>query len=97
MKSALSVPHLVPFYHDLTLTAHVQVLGLSVNAHDYVGMTPLMWAAYNNQPHIVLLLKELGGDASLADIDGMRAVHWAVHRDDTAVLRVSVCGVCECV
>ena len=62
-----------------------------MNAQDYVGMTPLMWAAYNNQPHVVLLLKELGGDASLADIDGMRAVHWAVHKGDTAVLRVSVC------
>lgn len=65
-----------------------------MNAQDYVGMTPLMWAAYNNRPHVVLLLKELGGDASLADIDGMRAVHWAVHKGDTAVLRVSLCGVC---
>ena len=90
--------HVLPLVVCMYLTAHVQVLGLNVNALDYVGMTPLMWAAYNNQPHVVLLLKELGGDASLADIDGMRAVHWAVHKGDTAVLRVSVCVcVCECV
>ena len=74
---------------------HVQVLGLEVDAKDYVGMAPLMWAAYNNQPQNIALLMELGANVALQDIDGMSAIHWAVQKSDIEALRVCALAMLE--
>jgi hypothetical protein len=42
-------------------------------------MTPLMWAAFNNQPRNVARLLHLGADPEEKDMDGKTAWHWAVH------------------
>jgi ankyrin repeat protein len=67
-----------------------KVVDLDVNINDYVGMTPLMWAAFNNQPQNILFLKTLGASLSARDLDGMSALHWAVHRNSTDALQVLI-------
>ena len=80
------------YVHYLCFRHLPQVLGIDVNVQDYVGMTPVMWAAFNNQPQNIQLLKNLGASTSVRDLDGMAAVHWAVHRNSMDSLQV-----CECV
>ena len=62
---------------------------LDINAMDDAGMTPLMWAAYNNNPLVTEFLLSKGADCEEKDKDGMTAMHWSVYV-------VCVC-VCVCV
>ena len=41
-------------------------------------MTPLMWAAYNNNPMVTEFLLGKGADCEEKDRDGMTAMHWCV-------------------
>ena len=51
---------------------------LDVNAMDDAGMTPLMWAAYNNNSLVTEFLLGQGADCEEKDRDGMTAMHWSV-------------------
>lgn len=64
-----------------------KVVGIDVNVRDSSMMTPLMWAAFHAKPEQVKVLKENGADPSLADVDGMCAIHWAIHRHETGTLK----------
>jgi ankyrin repeat protein len=59
-----------------------------VNVCDEANMTPLMWAAYNAQSKHMQLLLDKGADTHLVDIDGMAAVHWSIHKNDTSCLKL---------
>ena len=50
--------------------------GLGIDVTDDVGMTPLMWAAYNNSPSVVAYLLSRGADREEKDNDGYTAMHW---------------------
>ncbi len=50
--------------------------GLGIDVTDDVGMTPLMWAAYNNNPSVVGYLLGKGADREEKDNDGYTAMHW---------------------
>ena len=39
-------------------------------------MTPLMWAAYNNNPVVTSYLLDQGADCEEKDSDGYTAMHW---------------------
>lgn len=54
-----------------------------VNQPDKAGMTPLMWAAFHNQPQNVKRLLKYGADLEEKDVEGKTAWHW-----------VRVCGIC---
>ena len=41
-------------------------------------MTPLMWAAYNNNPLVTAFLLSQGADCEEKDMDGFTAMHWCV-------------------
>ncbi len=43
---------------------------------DDVGMTPLMWAAYNNNAGVTSYLLGRGADREEKDDDGYTAMHW---------------------
>ena len=58
-----------------------------VHATDDANMTPLMWAAYNDQIASVSLLLSLGAEVEEKDIEGKTANHWAVHTDSAKCLR----------
>lgn len=53
---------------------------LDINAEDDAGMTPLMWAAYNNNPLVISFLLKQGADCEEKDTDGMTAMHWWVQQ-----------------
>ncbi|XP_065884108.1 ankyrin repeat, PH and SEC7 domain containing protein secG-like [Dysidea avara] len=64
-----------------------KVAGLDVNVRDSSLMTPLMWAAFHARPEHIQVLKQNGADTTLADIDGMCAIHWAIHKHETGTLK----------
>lgn len=51
------------------------------------GMTPIMYAAYNNRVHHVQSLLEHGADLEEKDVDGKTAMHWAINRRDHQCLQ----------
>jgi ankyrin repeat protein len=61
---------------------------LDINAVDDAGMTPLMWATYNNNPLVTEFLLGQGADCEEKDRDGMTAMHWAVHQDGVKCLEM---------
>ncbi|XP_059056513.1 histone-lysine N-methyltransferase EHMT2 [Achroia grisella] len=63
--------------------------GISVDARDAGGWTPLVWAAEHAHAPLVRLLLEAGADAATTDAEGNAAVHWCAlggHQD--ALLRL---------
>ena len=57
-----------------------QITAATINEHDELGMTPLMWAAaYVEDPAIIDLLLERGADAKAKTKHGVTALHWAGH------------------
>lgn len=64
--------------HECTCTfaIHVQRSNSDVNVTDDAGMTPLMWAAYNNNTSLLSFLLNNGADCEEKDIDGYTAMHW---------------------
>lgn len=52
--------------------------GAKINAIDKGHKTPLLWAASAGSSEACKLLKEAGADCSLADLDGLTALHCAV-------------------
>eukprot|EP00730_Choanoeca_flexa_P002516 TRINITY_DN11078_c0_g1_i1.p1 TRINITY_DN11078_c0_g1~~TRINITY_DN11078_c0_g1_i1.p1 ORF type:complete len:1134 (+),score=123.20 TRINITY_DN11078_c0_g1_i1:36-3404(+) len=63
---------------------------LDINVTDEAGMTPLMWAAYNNAPKMIKRLLKLGAELNEKDIDGKTAMHWAVHADSVTCLKMII-------
>ncbi|XP_054758955.2 ankyrin-3-like [Lytechinus pictus] len=55
--------------------------GAKVNAIDNGHKTPLLWASSAGSSEACKLLKEAGADATLADLDGLTALHCAVTCD----------------
>ena len=55
---------------------NVQHSNSGVNVIDDAGMTPLMWAAYNNNSLLTSYLLDNGADCEEKDIDGYTAMHW---------------------
>lgn len=49
-----------------------------INAKDYEGDTPLMWAVEGRKINVVKILLEYGVDIDVQNNGGMTAVHWAV-------------------
>ncbi len=47
-----------------------------LNAPDNAGMTPVMWAAYNNNYKHVQKLVAAGADLEEKDVDAKTAMHW---------------------
>lgn len=82
------------------MSLHITVLSLSlspslsqhsrldINAVDDAGMTSLMWAAYNNNPVVTAFLLSQGADCEEKDMDGMTAMHWAVHQEGVKCLEL---------
>ncbi|XP_065843712.1 histone-lysine N-methyltransferase EHMT2-like [Oscarella lobularis] len=64
-----------------------RVPDLDVNVPDSAGMSSLMWDAYSRIAENVKLLLDRDADASLTDIDGMAAVHWAVQQNNLPCLK----------
>jgi ankyrin repeat protein len=55
---------------------------------DKAGMTPLMWACYNNAPKSIKRLLKYGAELDEKDMDGKTAMHWV---KDTAMVQVPCC------
>jgi ankyrin repeat protein len=64
-----------------------KVPGLTPNIEDSTKMTPLMWAAFHGRPNNIAALKGRGGDITLGDYEGMRAIHWSVRSHDIRTLQ----------
>ena len=54
----------------------LQHSSIDINSPDDAGMTPLMWAAYNNNPVVTGYLLDQGADCEEKDSDGYTAMHW---------------------
>ena len=65
-----------------------KVPSLDVNVRDGSEMTALMWAAFHGKAAHVQKLLEKRADPSIADMDGLTAVHWSVQRHNTKTLQV---------
>jgi uncharacterized protein len=60
----------------------------NVNASDILGMTPLMWAVYNefDRPEIIQLLLDKGAEVNAKQPDGSTALSWAIKKGNTATV-----------
>ena len=71
--------HLAAQFGFTAIMSYIVAKGVSVNAQDKNGMSPLMWSAYrctNPEPTRVLLT--LGASSSMQDfVQGNTAAHWA--------------------
>eukprot|EP00039_Didymoeca_costata_P014543 m.236410 g.236410 ORF g.236410 m.236410 type:complete len:1103 (+) comp16048_c0_seq1:221-3529(+) len=72
------------------LLAQRRNLHLDINAIASDGMTPAMYAAYNNRPGHLKLLIESGADLDEKDVDGKTVYHWSVHRNHAHCLKATL-------
>lgn len=64
-------------------------LGIDVNTADVAKhRTPLLLAAQNGFPLLVLFLVQNGADVNLVDVDGDSAIHWAAYKGATEIVSV---------
>ncbi len=59
---------------------------VNLNATDSAGMTPLMWAAFHNQPKHIRKLLEHGAELDEKDVDGKTAFHWVWSRASQPII-----------
>jgi len=62
--------------------------GAAVNTSDRRGMTPLMWAVYNehDNPQIIQALLDKGALVNIKAKDGSTALSWALKKGNTATV-----------
>ena len=71
------------------LKALVLQLGVDINTCDArKHRSPLLVAAQNGHPLVVLFCVRNGADVTLVDVDGDTAVHWAAYKGATEILAV---------
>ncbi|KAJ2889909.1 palmitoyltransferase akr1, partial [Coemansia aciculifera] len=58
--------------------AQLVAIGGSVDVGDSGGVTPLMWATYQNKPEIVELLIRIGANVNAQDNNGKTPLHYAL-------------------
>jgi hypothetical protein len=69
--------------------ALVLKLGIDVNTVDALKRrSPLLIAAQNGFPLLVLFLVKHGADLTLVDVDGDSAIHWAAYKGATDIVAV---------